>query len=536
MHEFLGVVLTAPKIAKGAIIQLEPHTPTIKGITFGQGLHQAAALAVFTLLLTVHRAVANRGFILRREGFSTDVLLVAALGALTTMWSLVVAMSNTLSGGRTCTTGGYGECLARLAYIPWLLQIFFFFWLIGFVDAIRLEDRRRTSTVPCGLWNLSSGMGPYDWTGSINKWYRLSLYIISLLVIASTSYGSFQHGYHITGFLNLIGIALFYTASSGLNPYASAPHKYAGDMIRVALATSHSAGTVYVLPSRGYAFDAVWSPKIEAEHIQTDEYLMPLFFRLRSGDANVQTIEATLRLILAPFSRRTILTVEQLNDLADWLYADSNYHGMRGIRCKRQPNTNLIGRDVLYALCHAEYLLFVNRDMLSPERQALFTKFRNGARSGGTNGMKKFDSAGFQAGLDGYRWAVREVYAIFGENIVDPHALDPFIGDLQPPSDSKALRGVKCADMEEYVTRLWNLCILDGETTFTALYAFSCIWFAEMGNVGGFHIFPLQSRTKQGDLVIWHIVWRQAWFCCITAQLVTMSPVILSAFIAGLLN
>jgi hypothetical protein len=534
MRNILGAMLTAPMLTNGAAITLEPRSQSLSGVSVGQGLHQAVALAAFTLLLTVHRAIANQGFILRREVLSTDFLLAVALGALVTIWSAIVVVSGTVVGDKPCTTGGYGECLARMAYIPWLLQILFLFWLIGVVDAIRLEDRRRTSTVPCGLWNLNSGTGPYDWAGSVNKWFRLLLYTVGLLAVAPTSYGSFQQGNQTIGFLNLVGIALFYAAGSGLNPYASAPHKYAGDMIRVALATSHSAGTVYILPSRGYAFDAVWSPKISDEHIQTDEHLMPLFSRVRAGDANVQTIEATLRLILAPFSRRTILTVEQLNDLADWLYADSNYHGMRGIRCKRQPNTNLIGRDVLYALCHAEYLLFVNRDMLSPERQDLIAKFRNGARNGGEYGRNKSDSVGFQAGVEGYRCAVREVYSILGESVVDSSALDPFKGNLEPPKESKALGGVRCADMEEYVTQLWNLCILHGESTFTALYTFSFIWFTEMGNVGGFHIFPLQPRTKQGDLVTWHVVWRQAWFCCITAQLVTMSPIILSAFLSGI--
>ncbi|PVF96235.1 hypothetical protein CPB86DRAFT_787122 [Serendipita vermifera] len=305
-------------------------------------------------------------------------------------------------------------------------------------------------------------------------------------------------------------------------------------MVRVILATSHSAGTVYILPSRGCPFDAVWSPKIEYEHVEADTYLLPLFQQLRSGAANVQTIETTLRLVLAPFARRTKLTGEQLDDLADWLYIHKDQYGMQGIRCKRQPGTHLIGRDVVYALCHVEYLLFVNRDSLSPDRRDWFVRFRNNARSGGAYGLKKSDTVGFQQGLEGYREAVREVYAIFGQETVEDSALNPFKGDLQPPEESKALGGIKCANMEDYVTQLWNLCVQHGETTFTALYSFSCIWFTEMGNVGGFHIFPLQAWTRQGDLVSWYIVWRQAWFCCIIAQLVTMSPIILSAFLAGI--
>lgn len=65
---------------------------------------------------------------------------------------------------------------------------------------------------------------------------------------------------------------------------------------------------------------------------------------------------------------------------------------------------------------------------------------------------------------------------------------------------------------------------------------FATVWFVEMGNVNGFHIFPLRYRNRHGDLVSQQIVWRQAWFTGVIAQLISVSLAFYAAFVVGYLE
>jgi hypothetical protein len=57
--------------------------PSLSQVTIQNGLHEAAALAAMTLLLTAHRAVMNIGFTLRQKGLSTDARIALILSAVT---------------------------------------------------------------------------------------------------------------------------------------------------------------------------------------------------------------------------------------------------------------------------------------------------------------------------------------------------------------------------------------------------------------------------------------------------------------------
>jgi hypothetical protein len=58
-----------------------------------------------------------------------------------------------------------------------------------------------------------------------------------------------------------------------------------------------------------------------------------------------------------------------------------------------------------------------------------------------------------------------------------------------------------------------------------------------MGNGRGFHKMPFRplNESKQGDLTVWSVIWRQAWYTGVVAQLVAMSPTIINAFLGGIL-
>ena len=135
--------------------------------------------------------------------------------------------------------------------------------------------------------------------------------------------------------------------------------------------------------------------------------------------------------------------------------------------------------------------------------------------------------------MDGYRDVVRYVYKLFGQQ-VDMNALNP---TSDPPKTSVILD--PCPDtIEDYFAQLWTYCFQKEESTFAALFAFTSFRAADIGNdvENGWHGFPLRPRDRNGDIVTWHIVWRQAWYGAVISQLTSMSPIILSAFIAGILQ
>ncbi len=116
---------------------------------------------------------------------------------------------------------------------------------------------------------------------------------------------------------------------------------------------------------------------------------------------------------------------------------------------------------------------------------------------------------------------------------VDPSALD-FEGTSPPKYSSALLRSLDSTD--EYVAELWETSCKHSESLFTALYFFTTVWFVEMGNINGFHISPLRCRTRDGDLVSQQILWRQAWYSGVTAQLISVSPALFGLFVLGFLQ
>src|SRR5947207_11434856 len=110
--------------------------------------------------------------------------------------------------------------------------------------------------------------------------------------------------------------------------------------------------------------------------------------------------------------------------------------------------------------------------------------------------------------MDGYQDVVRYVYKLFDQP-VDKNALNP---TSDPPKTSVILD--PCPDtIEEYFAQLWTYCFQKEESTLAALFAFTSFRQADIGNdvENGWHGFPLRPRDRNGDIVTWHIVWRQAW-------------------------
>jgi len=402
---------------------------------------------------------------------------------------------------------------------------------MSWIDGLASESRASRSF---RFWNLSSVNGAFDWEAGLSTSFYLALWTCILLIVAFPALYAVLRGSTTTGILNIISCAIFFLGGGAHNRYVHARHRYAEDMLRVSLPTSHHEGTVYVLPSSNRGFDAVWTPKVANEHLEADNEAMTLFRNMRSGRWSPKEPLERLRTILARYHQRLRIEPDDVAALARWLYRDLSANPvMSRIQCQRAPNVHLIGRDLIYALCHAEYIVFMGQGQISRELQEKLSTLRLMSRSGAARvGKEEVQTIGFRRGYDGYREAVRYVYSLFDQD-VDESALN--FANTPPPRYSSAIAG-KSETIDQYVDELWSLCLEHTESTFTALYMFTTVWFIEMGNTNGFHIFPLRCLNRNGDLISQQIVWRQAWYCCIIAQLVAVSPAFYTAFVAGYLQ
>lgn len=474
--------------------------------------------------LSLHRLALIRGFLITRHGLSTDTLYALVIGTTATMWTICSIFNTSLDDEESF--------LARGAQAPLLVQILFAFWLLAWVDRSILQDPEFDSL---RLWDLTIVNGAFDWINCIPRPVFRILCVVLTITIGMTSTAAIIRGSFVQGLLNFAGLTFFLLSGIGPNPYVRALHRYSADMLRISLPTSHHEGTSYILPSTGYGFDAVWTPKVLNEHKEADEQAMALFENMRSEKWSLKEPLERIRAIVAGYQRRTALSSDELQALARWVYLDPDVNNKtRKMRCNRVPGVHLIGRDLMYSLCHVEYLVFMGQGRLLLEYQAKLSSLRLMKRSGASP-ISEFpteETVGFKPGLGGYKEAVEYVYRLFDEPL-DNSAIN-FTG-TEPPTFSSAL-SKKPASIDAYVAELWSACCEYSESTFTALYMFTTIWFMELGNCNGFHIFPLRAKTRKGDLVSQQIVWRQAWYSGVICQLISSSPLLFAAFITGYLG
>ena len=159
----------------------------------------------------------------------------------------------------------------------------------------------------------------------------------------------------------------------------------------------------------------------------------------------------------------------------------------------------------MFTLCHAEYLVFMAANRLRPETAAKLGMLRLIRRSRAASGQiaeAPIETAGYgQPGLAEYRAAVEHVYAMFGLPM-DQAAVE--FGSVPVPQYSFMFTEARPgpASIEEYAGQLWDLSTKHSKSTsFSALYFFTTVWAMDVGNVGGFHFFPLRVKDREGDVV-----------------------------------
>ena len=474
---------------------------------------------------------------LRRRGLSSDTIASLIIGATTTLWSGSVirytyhASQITLQLGWKLDERHTYVVIAQLAKAPLLLQVLFIFWLVSWTDGLRAEKSQHAKP---HLWSLANLRGPFDWQSGMRHGFRLTLLGFVCLSVAIPAVAAILVGDPFDGILTIAGLLVFLFDGVPNNPYVRAEHRYADDRLRIALPTSHHEGTIYVLPSKGVGIDAVWSPKVVNEYIQADHEIMTLFQHIRSGRWAVSEPLERLRKTLAMYQERVVISVPQLERLAAWIYCDktTGEETLREFECARATDTHLIGRDLMYALCHAEYLVFMGQGRLPAAITQKLGTLRLLSRSGAGRDGDDVPTVGFAGGFEGYRAAVEHVYAIFNLE-VDPLAV--MFDGTDPPRYSAALSRTP-SDINDYVTSLWDTSCEHTESTFSALYFFCTVWFMEIGSANGFHIFPLRCRTREGDLVSQQIAWRQAWYAGVISQLVSAFPSLFGLYVLGYLR
>lgn len=284
---------------------------------------------------------------------------------------------------------------------------------------------------------------------------------------------------------------------------------------------------MHVLPTKDRGFDAVWSPKIESEHKPIDTAIAD--WRAKGGFDQSALID--MGSVVTSFYTSTQLDREDIISLADWLYEPGQHRRMCAPVCNRAPGTHLLSCNLMQALRSAEYVVFMRRGELRPDQGKYLGMLRNQKWSG-ADISKDVAQIGSRPGLDGYQDAVRYIYDLFDQP-VDQNALHP---TASPPKTSIIL-GQSCQDtIEGYVGALWDHCRTREDTVFATMWAFCHYWMADIGNGNGWHSFPFRAVDREGDMVSWHVVWRQGWYLAIIAQLTSMSPIIFSAFLAGILQ
>jgi hypothetical protein len=250
----------------------------------------------------------------------------------------------------------------------------------------------------------------------------------------------------------------------------------------------------------------------------------------------------------------------------------------------------------MFALCHAEYLVYQRKGKLQHEplnqtRQDLRWRIE---RSWIRREEEVLPEKNLVGWYKDFCEAVTYVYGLFGEK-EDECFLNP---PWKPPKESLFYKDGKLGEkdtkkaaateeilIEEYIGTIWKHCIRTQETRFAALYAFTCYWrdevgftakdeWYELGNEGASDAPPLESEQtngevttpwastsevgivghaeqnsredfcnsplttacQRGDLINFTFLWRQAWYGAVMAQLMSMAPVIFSAFVAGILQ
>ncbi|KAK6523088.1 hypothetical protein TWF694_005986 [Orbilia ellipsospora] len=509
-----------------------------------QGLPWASVLSAFVFIMMGYYLLRTAGFNLRRRWLttrSTDFLVAVTLCCLSQAWMATVMWqvfgANIEEEGKAICKRH--SCLKYLIYAPWILEFTSLAWVISFFIKIYTLHRAQVASHNSTRQTKDSGPPKKKLQSTLSRWFWPAVepgyaewatfvgggfhLVLSLMALAGTGfsmYASWSPNESATLMLmSLVGCIIFTFDLVPANPLAYSPHYYAADTIRVVCPTREQYDIVYILPSAGRGFDAVYSPKIAYEHKRIEKKKKK---GIGQRDGHPKLLEDGA--IFSIFDRMIAsiqMNNEEVDDLAMWLYfadnrrAEGNAWATERLKMEKYTamwrkdcseitdnfKNNFVGKNLVLAVWFAEYLLFRKIGMLSkeakPEACAQLFKWK------GEELYISEHAIGNKPGLEGYMEAVQYLCKLLG---VKSQHVDPA--------------------QKHIYDELWNQSIKEQESTFAALYAFSCKWSEIYGynNDEGWHIFPLRPKSAYVDLVTWHIFWRQGWYTAIICQLIILVP------------
>ena len=333
----------------GRFIYCEMAFPSMRAL---EASENAGPIALMLILGLIHRSLLTRGFMLRRSVLSTDTILMGVLVFIVNAWTIIV------------TLPGYGPSPGILA-VPWIALPFWwlYVWFVASVHSRCIATTR--------IWQMVCSNGPFSWRESLNPYCLLALYSNLLVTQVPCSFILVIEGKLIQGILGIACCLLVFCSALPQNAYVSAPHMYGGNVLRIALPTSHIEGTVYILPSRKRGFEAVWLPKVRSDHRQADAEMMALLASMRTGSYSLAEPLKRPRSTMSQFNERVILNAQKVNDLAEWLLIEPGSNlATHSTRTRRPPKTQF---NVRTGSCRVPYFHAKGRVKAKPAWKAWLT-------------------------------------------------------------------------------------------------------------------------------------------------------------------
>lgn len=196
------------------------------------------------------------------------------LGAVTVFWTTFVFLSAWILGDQPpCKLDiSVWPCYGRLAFAPWFLIAAFIWWAISYllyaIPSNARADRYRQQLLEI----LDPEQEKYLFEDLEFYYKGLSPYIVVLLtvIIILTTIGAYKGRLYTLAMLNIAALSIFLHATPQKYFDAHLLHKSRLDDIRLPVSSPSDQCLVYILPSRGYEFDARYTTRIDNEYESID--------------------------------------------------------------------------------------------------------------------------------------------------------------------------------------------------------------------------------------------------------------------------
>jgi len=338
---------TVVNVAGTLIPQRDPDSEADSD--FQKSIHLSVSLASMIVLLVLMSRVRNHGYTLSRSPVhSTDSEMFIAMGLISFVWTAFILFSSWVfedENSRPCREDPHSaKCAARLGFAPWILDgVFLWRFIHSLMHEISCSHhgkcassylkrlfRPRTDS-GCSDYDLSLAKIQKTWT----SWIETTIvFAIIAAPISWTIYGAIKTELFTLGMLTIAALVILFHGLSAHGHYLTPPHRYYMDEIRVPLLTPVESGIVYVLPSRKYGFDAIYSPRLDAEQaiLEKQRHLFEPMDIVRK-EWSLDKCRAAVREVVMSRVRSVKGDGDMTRALGWWLYYEGKNEEVLPINC-----------------------------------------------------------------------------------------------------------------------------------------------------------------------------------------------------------